>query len=67
MSTSMTACPLVEAWKAHGVSDEEVDLLCEIAAAVDEGTFEGAGLQVDITDRLGRAGSTRCVLDVHRA
>jgi len=60
----MTACPLVEAWREHGVPDYEIDVLCGIAAAVDEGTFEGAGLDMEFLDRLGRPGSERCLLDV---
>jgi hypothetical protein len=58
----MTSCPLVDAWRARGLSEEEVDTLCEIAAAVDQGTFEGAGLELEFRDRLGRPGSTRCLL-----
>jgi hypothetical protein len=37
------ACPLREAWQEAGLSDEEVALLCRIAARIDNGTFEGAG------------------------
>jgi len=60
----MESCPLVDAWRDHGVPDYEIDVLCQIAAAVDEGTFEGAGLELEFLDRLGRPGSTRCLLDV---
>ena len=60
----MTACPLVDAWRAAGASEEEIDTLCEIAAAVDEGTFEGAGLELVFLDRLGRPGSSRCLLEL---
>jgi hypothetical protein len=60
----MTACPLVDAWREHGVPDYEVDILCGIAAAVDEGTFEGAGLDVEILERLGQPDSERCLLDI---
>jgi len=60
----MSACPLVDAWRAHGVPEYEVDILCGIAAAVDEGTFEGAGLELDFLDRLGRPGSEHCLLEV---
>jgi len=61
---SMTACPLLDAWRAAGASAEEADLLCEIAAAVDEGTFEGAGLDLTFLDRLGAPGSHRCLLEL---
>jgi hypothetical protein len=59
----MTACPLVEAWRALGLPAEEIDTLCEIAAAVDEGTFEGAGLDLHFLSRLG-AGDEKCLLDL---
>jgi hypothetical protein len=58
----MESCPLVDAWKAQGLDDAEVDMLCEIAAAVDEGTFESAGLELTFLDRLGKPGSRRCLL-----
>lgn len=60
----MTSCPLVEAWTDEGRSPEEVDILCEIAAAVDEGTFEGAGLDLVFLDRIGKPGSSRCLLQL---
>jgi hypothetical protein len=60
----MCACPLAETWRAAGLPAEEVDTLCEIAAAVDEGTFEGAGLDLTFLDRLGKEGSSRCLLEL---
>ncbi|KAF0209410.1 MAG: L-2-amino-thiazoline-4-carboxylic acid hydrolase [Actinomycetota bacterium] len=60
----MTACPLVEAWREHGVPEYEIDVLCGIAAAVDEGTFEGAGLDIEILERLGQPDGERCLLDI---
>jgi len=60
----MTACPLVDAWRSLGLADDVVDLLCEIAAAVDEGTFEGAGLDLTFKDRLGQPGSEHCILEL---
>jgi hypothetical protein len=59
----MTACPLVDAWRAIGLPAEEIDTLCEIAAAVDEGTFEGAGLDLQFLSRIG-AGADKCLLDL---
>jgi hypothetical protein len=38
-------CPLKEAWLEAGLDDEIVQKLCEIAAVVDNGTFEGAGFR----------------------
>lgn len=60
----MNACPLVDAWREHGVPDYEIDVLCSIAAAVDSGTFEGAGLELEFLDRLGRPGAEQCLLEV---
>ena len=59
---SMTSCPLLDAWKEIGLNPEEIDHMCSMAAAVDEGTFEGAGLDLEFLDRLGRPGSERCLL-----
>lgn len=60
----MTACPLVDAWRAAGYDADRVDLLCEMAAAVDYGTFEGAGLKLRFLDRRACAGSDRCLLEL---
>lgn len=61
---SMTSCPLADAWRTAGYSEERVDLLCEIAAAVDEGTFEGAGLDLTFLDRQACPGSGACLLEL---
>jgi hypothetical protein len=58
----MTACPLVDAWRAAGIDADEIDTMCGIAASVDEGTFEAAGLDLVFLDRLGRHGSEHCLL-----
>jgi predicted ArsR family transcriptional regulator len=60
----MCSCPLENAWRSLGLPAEEVDTLCEIAAAVDEGTFEGAGLDLTFLDRRGIEGSSRCLLEL---
>ena len=60
----MTACPLVEAWQRIGLPADEIDTLCEIAAAVDEGTFEGAGLDLTFLSRIGAEGTDKCLLDL---
>ncbi|TLM99442.1 MAG: hypothetical protein FDZ75_00020 [Actinobacteria bacterium] len=60
----MTGCPLAEAWRDAGYQPERVDLLCEIAAAVDEGTFAAAGLELAFLDRQGCVGSDRCLLEL---
>ena len=58
----MTSCPLVDAWRAQGLGEDEIDRLCEIAAAVDEGTFESAGLDLVFESRLAQPGVDRCLL-----
>lgn len=59
----MESCPLVDAWVAEGRRPDEIDKLCEVAAAVDEGTFEAAGLDLVFLERIG-AGSCRCLLEL---
>jgi hypothetical protein len=39
------ACPLREAWQEAGLPDDEVAMLCRIAAKIDNGTFEAAGFE----------------------
>ena len=60
----MTACPLKDAWIAAGYDAAKVDHLCDIAAAVDEGTFEGAGLDLTFLDRQACAGSEKCLFEL---
>lgn len=61
----MDTCALKDAWIEAGYPPERVDLFCEIAAAVDYGTFEGAGLVLRFLDRQPcPEGSGRCLLDL---
>jgi predicted ArsR family transcriptional regulator len=60
----MTACPLVDAWRAAGYDDAYIDHLCEIAAEVDHGTFEGAGLGLAFLERQPAPGGCRCLLEL---
>lgn len=60
----MTTCPLLDAWRAAGLDANEIDRMCEISAAVDEGTFESAGLELTFLDRLGIPGSEACLLEL---
>jgi hypothetical protein len=41
----MRRCPLKEAYQEAGLSDQEIARMCDIAAVVDYGTFEGAGFK----------------------
>ncbi len=60
----MSSCPLMDAWRGAGLDPEEIEHMCEIASAVDEGTFEGAGLELTFLDRLGRPGAEHCFLEL---
>jgi hypothetical protein len=60
----MTACPLADAWREAGYEPKRVDLLCEIASAVDERTFEGAGLDLRFLDRQACVSGERCLLEL---
>jgi len=60
----MASCPLRDAWLEEDRSSDEIDKLCEIAAAIDEGTFEAAGLELTFLDRLGIEGSQNCLLEL---
>lgn len=62
----MEACPLLDAWRGLGLPPEEVDVLCEIAAAIDFGTFEAAGLDLEFRERRGRPGAARCSLQLRK-
>ena len=64
---SMKACPLVDAWHKAGLPPERVDLLCEIAAAVDFGTFDDAGLDLEFLDRQPCEDSDTCLLQLKLA
>jgi len=53
----MTFCPLVEAWKEIGCTEEEIDLFCDIAMEGDRGRADYHGIPWDIPKRLGRGDS----------
>jgi hypothetical protein len=45
LDIQMRNCPLKEAYQEAGLSDKETARMCDIAAEVDYGTFEGAGFR----------------------
>jgi hypothetical protein len=56
----MRRCPLKEAWQEAGLSDPEISEMCNIAALVDKGTFEGAGFKFSCeTWKPGQIGCCR--------
>ena len=58
-------CPLDKVWKDMGLSDEERDMICDVAAALDFGTFETAGLDLEFEGRLA-AGNETCTLVISK-
>ncbi len=42
-----TTCPLKDAWRDYGLSDDEVAKMCDIGSAIDYGKFEGAGFRFE--------------------
>lgn len=47
-------CPLVQAWQAAGVSDEEIAQLCDSAMVGDSITAETMGFNLDIQKTIAR-------------
>jgi hypothetical protein len=57
LDMTLQQCPLRDAWQEAGLDDHDVATLCQIAAVIDEGTFEGAGFAFSAeTWRPGREG-----------
>jgi hypothetical protein len=57
-------CPLKEAWLAMGRSEEDVELLCKAAAAIDGGLFKAAGFFFsNETWRPGDEGCCRLIIE----
>lgn len=53
----LSTCPLKHAWQDAGLSDEEIEIMTDIAGIVDKGTFEGAGFAFEPdTWKRGRRG-----------
>ena len=43
LDITLQSCPLRDAWQEAGLSEQDQETMCRIAAAIDAGTFEGAG------------------------
>lgn len=56
-------CPLKNAWRDMGLSDEECATLCEVAGIIDYGTFEGAGFDFQMT-ALPEGSKEKCYLKI---
>ena len=63
LDIKMRSCPLKEAWQQAELGDQEIARMCDIAAVVDKGIFEGAGFRFSAeTWRLGQEGC--CLLHI---
>lgn len=57
----MEACPLVSAWKEMGLSEKKIQTLCDVASAIDNGTFETENTELIFTHQIGK-GDSMCRL-----
>jgi len=48
LDMTLHSCPLRDAWLDAGLAEQEVATMCRIAAAVDDGTFRGAGFEFSV-------------------
>ncbi len=62
---TMRSCPLVEAWKEIGLGRERIERLCEVASAIDYGTFETETSSLSFSHKLGQ-GDEFCRLIISR-
>jgi L-2-amino-thiazoline-4-carboxylic acid hydrolase len=63
---AMSRCPLVDEWRAMGLSGDDVETLCRVAHAVDFGTWEGAlGCALRFESTRGE-GKDDCILRIRR-
>lgn len=58
LELKMKKCPLKEAWVEAGISDREISLLLQCASAMDVGTMDEAGFNLDI--QTSKPGTTGC-------
>ncbi|OGA00085.1 MAG: hypothetical protein A2Z64_07555 [Betaproteobacteria bacterium RIFCSPLOWO2_02_67_12] len=58
LEIQLHGCPLKDAWREAGLSEEKVATLCRIAGAVDKGLFEGAGFKFE--NRTWTPGAQGC-------
>lgn len=63
---TMHTCPLVEAWKEIGLDNGRIAKLCDVAAAIDYGTFETETTSLSFSHRLG-SGDEMCRLIIEKS
>lgn len=59
-------CPLVKAWQKQGLSDEEIQLLCDHAMCGDRGIAESFGCELDLPATIARGDDTCQIRFVRR-
>ncbi len=62
---TMGRCVLVEQWREMGLADEQVQTLCDVAHAIDFGTADALGLDIEFAELIA-AGDRCCRLSVRR-
>lgn len=62
LKVAFYTCPLIDAWKKLDLSEDDIDLLCDMAMDGDRGIAEAVGLDLKLKDRLGMAHCEFCDL-----
>lgn len=65
LDITFSNCPLKNAWRDLGLSDQECATLCEVAGIIDYGTFEGAGFDFQMT-AMPEGSMEKCYLKVRK-
>lgn len=66
LEIQLHGCPLKDAWREAGLTEDKIATLCRIAGAVDKGLFEGAGFAFE--NRTWTPGAQGCCfLSIRRA
>lgn len=58
-------CPLVAAWQKMGMSDEDIDLLCDMVMEGDRGVADANGFKLHLGSTIG-SGCEKCNIHFYR-
>lgn len=58
-------CPLVAAWQSHGVADEQIAKLCDIAMQGDRGIAKSFGCELKLGETIAK-GHSKCEIRFKR-
>ena len=58
-------CPLVAAWQAQGVADEQIARLCDIAMQGDRGIAKSFGCELELGETIAK-GNSKCEIRFKR-